>query len=162
ISYKVTPALFVPYFAYKRSWRTVGATMLGMGLFLLIVPSLVLGPEFNGECLAMWWHRMMSSFLVKDFVSPQEINQALGGVMTRLSGLARAALAGVLARSALLMASTSSELGGHFAAGQGHKIAQGYGMFLWAGVVLYIATACRVWVENRAPLADTMDKEWPE
>ena len=23
ISYKVTPALFIPYFVYKRSWRTV-------------------------------------------------------------------------------------------------------------------------------------------
>ena len=50
--------------------------------------------------------------------------------------------------SALLMATTSSELGGLFADGQGHKIAQGYGMFLWAGVVLYIATAWRVWVER--------------
>ena len=49
--------------------------------------------------------------------------------------------------SALLMATTSTEIGGLFAHGQGHKIAQGYGMFLWAGVVLYVATAWRVWVE---------------
>src|SRR5271166_3453739 len=35
ISYKVTPALFVLYFAYKRSWRTVGATCLGLLLFLV-------------------------------------------------------------------------------------------------------------------------------
>ena len=68
ISYKVTPALFVPYLLYKRSWRTVGAPCLGMGIFLLVVPSLVIGPTFNGECLAMWWKRMMSPFLVKDFI----------------------------------------------------------------------------------------------
>ena len=39
------------------------ATVLGLGLFLLIVPSLVLGPEFNGDCLATWWHRMLSPFV---------------------------------------------------------------------------------------------------
>ena len=43
-------------------------------------------------------------------------------------------------------------VGGLFADGQGHKIAQGYGMFLWAGVVLYIATAWRVWVERDAEM----------
>ena len=31
ISYKVTPALFVPYFVYKRSWRTVGCDVPGAG-----------------------------------------------------------------------------------------------------------------------------------
>jgi alpha-1,2-mannosyltransferase len=248
ISYKVTPALFVPYFVYKRSWRTVGATFLGMGVFLLIVPSLMIGPQFNGECLAMWWRRMISPFLSKGEGSPQEINQSMVGVLTRLLtdtklgknrydvhldlnlvawprplvglllkvlsvGLVgllaffcrtrttrrddprllgeftlivltmlfvserswkhhyvtlllpytyltyrvflpkiprwgRALLATALAMSALLIATTSSEFGGLFAAGQGHKIAQGYGLFLWAGVVLYIATAWRVWVER--------------
>jgi hypothetical protein len=69
----------------------------------------------------------------------------------------RVALGGALALSAFLMASTSSELGGHFAHGRGHKLAQGYGMFLWAGVVLYIATAWRVWVEKDNDCADYSD-----
>ena len=47
ISYKVTPALFVFYFLLKGSWRAAGATVLGMGIFLLIVPSLVIGPELQ-------------------------------------------------------------------------------------------------------------------
>ena len=66
--------------------------------------------------------------------------------------------------SAALMATTSSELGGLFAKHQGHKIAQGYGMFLWAGVVLYIATAWRVYVEGRAePEASPIENEtWVE
>ena len=46
--------------------------------------------------------------------------------------------------STLLMATTSSELGGLFARHHGHKLAQGYGMFFWAGVVLFIATAWQV------------------
>ena len=46
-TYKVTPALFFVYFAYKRSWRTVMWGVLGMGIFLLIVPSLIIGPTLQ-------------------------------------------------------------------------------------------------------------------
>ncbi|HEX8201164.1 MAG TPA: glycosyltransferase family 87 protein, partial [Isosphaeraceae bacterium] len=84
ITYKVTPALFVPYFLYKRSYRVVGATVLGIGVFLLIVPSLVLGPDFNGRCLAMWWHRILSPYLAGGVVGDLEINQSMVGVLTRL------------------------------------------------------------------------------
>jgi hypothetical protein len=250
ISYKVTPGLFLAYFAYKREWKTVGATFLGLVLFVVIVPSVIIGPSFNYECLTTWWRRMLSPFLVNGDASDQEINQSMIGVLTRLltdsktgpgrydvhldylnlvswpprlvsflvKGVAlglvgllamlcrartdrrddprllgefalvvltmlfvserswkhhyvtvllpytyltyrvgvatlspkvRGALASALVLSALLMATTSSELGGQFANKQGHKIAQGYGMFLWAGVVLYIATAWRVWIEGQ-------------
>ena len=84
ISYKVTPALFIPYFVYKRSWRTVGATILGLFLFLLLVPGLIVGPRFNLECLTMWWHRMLTPFLMEGSTSPQEINQSMVGVLQRL------------------------------------------------------------------------------
>lgn len=251
IAYKVTPALFVPYFMYKRSWRTVASTFAGLGLFLIIVPSAVIGPAFNWECLSWWWQRMMSPFIIKgESMSPQEVNQSLVGVLTRLLtetkagtgrydvhldlnivawspvlvrnlikvvalclvGLlaffcrtkttrrddprllgefalvvltmlfvserswkhhyvtvllpytylvyrvclssirpsVRIALAFALALSTVLMGTTSSEIGGHFAHGNGHKIAQFYGAFLWAGVVLYIATAWRVYLEGRS------------
>jgi hypothetical protein len=249
ITYKVTPALFVPYFAYKRSWRVVGATALGMGIFLLIVPSLILGPEFNGACLGMWWHRMLSPYLTRGVVGDQEMNQSMVGVLTRLAteprgmvgpyarklvglnlvtwapqvviilvkllSLILVGLLAVLCRtraprrtdprllgefalivltmlfvserswkhhyvtllfpytylmyefalaprvttrvrvllsvaiwaSVLMIATTSNELGGVLAGPDAHKIAQGYGMFLWAGVLVYVATAWRVWVE---------------
>lgn len=249
IAYKVTPALFILYFLYRRSYRTVGATFLGLALFLIVVPSLVIGPSFNWACLTSWWHRMLGPFLEKGVISQQEINQSMVGVLTRLLtdsrtgtgrydvhldlnlvswpprvvsllvkalsvalvgmlallcrtkirrrddprlfgefalvvltmlfvserswkhhfvtlllpytylmyrvGVApvrtrvRVILASALLLSALMMATTSSELGGLFARHQGHKIAQGYGMFLWAGVVLYVATAWRVWAEAR-------------
>ena len=32
-----------------------------MGIFLLIVPSMVIGTQFNGECLGMWFHRMIDA-----------------------------------------------------------------------------------------------------
>jgi alpha-1,2-mannosyltransferase len=69
----------------------------------------------------------------------------------------RVILGTAMALSALLMATTSSEFGGLFAAGQGHKIAQAYGMFLWAGAVLYSATAWRVWVERADASVDNSD-----
>jgi hypothetical protein len=253
IAFKITPALFLFYFCFKRSWRTVGATLLGLALFLVVIPSLVLGPQFNGECLGMWWHRMLRPYVMSGHTGDMEINQSLIGVMSRLltesrtgsgrydnlfdlnllaldprfvswglkavsvlivlslvwlcrtrtarrddtrllgewalvvltmlfvserswkhhyvtlvlpyaylvyrmgfSSLrmeSRRVLAVALALSALLMASTSSEIGGLFLGGQGHKLAQGYGMFLWAGVVLYVATAWLVLREAQQPAA---------
>src|SRR5207248_11454769 len=43
VTYKVTPALFVPYFLYKRSWRGAGATAPGLGGFPPSVPCAVPG-----------------------------------------------------------------------------------------------------------------------
>jgi alpha-1,2-mannosyltransferase len=247
-SYKVTPALFFIYFAYKRSWRTLGWGMLGLGIFLIIVPSAVIGPQFNGECLGMWWHRMITPFIVKNASSSQEVNQSLLAVLMRLltnlipgqgrydnhvdvnvlslptwmvgylfKGVAfgmlgllaflcrtkttdrrdprllgevslivltmlflserswkhhyvtlllpysylvgeffsnrlgprsRALLVGSWALTFSLMAAASADLGGLFAEGQGHEIAQGYGSFLWAGVILYAMVAWRVWARR--------------
>jgi alpha-1,2-mannosyltransferase len=252
ITYKVTPALFVPYFLYKRSWRVVGATALGIGAFLLVVPSVVLGVEFNARCLAMWWRHILSPFVAGDVVSVQEVNQSMVGVVTRLltapkdpdvnhyggtivdvnlvawsprlvvwlvKGLSvglvgllaylcrtraerrddtrllgefalvaltmlfvserswkhhfvtlllpytylvyrmvvergswpvRLLLGGSLALSEVLMASTSKDIGRLvFFNKQGHLYALGYGMFFWASVVLYAATAWRVRAEGR-------------
>lgn len=249
ISFKVTPALFLPYFVYKRSWRTVASCALGMGIFLVIIPSLVIGPEFNIQCLTSWWHHIISPYVTRAEVKgPAEINQSLSAVLTRLLattqvkgkydpqlmvnlvnweprlvglmvkgvmvglvgllavfcrtptrnrfdprllgefGLVvltmlfvserswkhhyvtmllpytylcyrvgsaawtpriRGLLAGALVTSGLMMASTSTELGGLFASGQGHEIAQAYGMFCWAGFVLYVATAWCVWIEAK-------------
>jgi hypothetical protein len=53
-------------------------------------------------------------------------------------------IGGALCGSFLLMATTSTEFGGLFADGRGHEIAQGYGMFLWAAVILYAAVAWRL------------------
>ena len=250
IAFKVTPGLFLLYFAYKRSWRTVGATVLGMGLFFLIVPSIFLGPEFNGVCLGTWWGRILSPYVGGDIAGDQEINQSMVGVISRLltdsnrvgryavalkvnlvswdsrsvirgikilsvgllgllawlcrtrtqrrndprllgefslvvltmlfvserswkhhyvtlllpytylayrvgvKGLprmTRTVLGGVLVVSAFLIATTSSEIGGLFAHGRGHKFAQAYGMFFWSGVVLYLATAWQVRSEGVIP-----------
>ncbi len=236
-----------------------------MGIFLLILPSLVIGPQFNGECLGTWWHQIMSPFLTQGASSPQEINQSMVGVLTRLltdteTGTGRydvrldlnlvawpprtvrllikaisvgmlvllawlcrtkttrrddprllgefalvvmamlflserswkhhfvtlllpytyllwqfadgplrwrgrLAITAAVWGSVLFMATTSTELGGLFGRTQGHKIAQGYGMFLWAAMLLFVATAWRVAAErNRelsvAPEAEAKRTSW--
>jgi hypothetical protein len=245
---KVTPALFFVYFAYKRSWRTVGWGVLGLGIFLLIIPSMVIGPEFNGECLGMWFNRMVSPYILKGATSNQEVNQSLVAVLSRLLtdltpgqgryvvhgvwnfaalpptivaylikgiilallGLLaflcrtktsdrrdprllgefalvvltmlfvserswkhhyvtillpniylvseffspkngprqRTIIAGAWSLAFCLMAATSTDIGGLVAEGRGHEIAQGYGTFMWAGVVLYATVAWRVWARR--------------
>jgi len=253
IAFKVTPGLFLLYFAYKRSWKTVGATAVGLVIFFFVVPSLFLGSEFNETCLKSWWHRILNPYVGSDVIGDQEINQSMVGVLSRfltystrvgrygiklkvnfvnwdpkfvvtlIKGLSlglvgllawlcrtkterrddprllgefalvvltmlfvserswkhhyvtlllpytylayrvgvagltkrtRWILGGVLVISAFLIATTSSEVGGFFSNGQGHKIAQAYGMFLWSGVVLYIATAWRVVAERRLSPVD--------
>lgn len=254
ITFKVTPGLFLIYYLWKRSWRTSIATMLGIGIFLLIVPSLVLGPEFNAQCLYSWWHRMLRPFVVNHEIGDLGINQSMAGVLMRFfteqkgqgryvpeAGLnllaldpvlvARTvkilalafvaslayfcrtrterrddprllgefslvvltmlivserswkhhyvtlllpytylcyrlwrtemtksswgAIAGGLVASALLMLSTSTEVGGLFFHGRGHKLAQFYGMFFWAGLILYGLTAWRLQVERVRPAVES-------
>jgi hypothetical protein len=220
-----------------------------MGIFMLLIPSMVVGTRFNGECLGMWWQRMITPYVVEGATSPQDVNQSAVGVLSRMLTeltpghgpyqphhdlnlaswppwvvryLIRAVVAGLLGLLALLcttktrdrrdprllgefalvvltmlfaserswkhhyvtvllpitylayeyfsmrvgrrgrrvilaawalsfglMASTSTEIGGWVADGQGHEIAQGYGLFMWAGVVLYATVAWRVWLRRQ-------------
>ena len=60
-------------------------------------------------------------------------------------------LVGFLTLSALLIASTSSDLGGLVTGNSGHDVALALGMFFWGGVALYIATAWRVRSESARP-----------
>ena len=250
-TYKVTPALFFVYFAYKRSWRTVIWGVLGMGIFLLIVPSAIIGPTFNAECLRMWWephgdalrrggggepglhqpidrgrdlpaahqpgHAPGPYSLDRDVnllsLPPELVRMLIKGIVagllvmlallcrtktrdrrdprllgevalvvltmlfvserswkhhyvtvllpisylaseffsTRVGPRGRRAIVLAWALSFSLMAATSPEIGGLFFEGQGHEIAQAYGFFMWAGVVLYATVAWRVWQRRNEP-----------
>ncbi len=96
-----------------------------------------------------WKHHYVTvllpySYLVCEFFS------------SRVGPRGRALLVGSWALSFTLMAATSTDVGGLFAEGQGHEIAQGYGSFLWAGVVLYVMVAWRVWARRlEVPLPAT-------
>ncbi len=250
ITCKVTPALFLPYFLYKRSWKMLAATSVAIFAFLFVVPTIVLGPDLASQCLGSWWHRIISPYVSGGVVGDLEINQSMVGVINRLMVLdetpgrygstlklnmvnwdpktvARIVkmlsigwvcvlfmlcrtrtsrrddprllgefslvvltmlfvserswkhhyvtlllpimyltyrmfrpdiakrdkwlIGGSLGLSMLLIGTTSSEIGGWFAEGKGHKIAQFYGAYFWAGVVIFLATAWRVVSEGGWP-----------
>jgi alpha-1,2-mannosyltransferase len=81
---KVTPVLFVPYFLWKRAWRMLAATLVGLFVFLWLVPGAVLGWERNHALLASWSKQMVAPFLVNGVVTSEHNNQSLPGLATRL------------------------------------------------------------------------------
>ncbi|WP_020476324.1 glycosyltransferase family 87 protein [Zavarzinella formosa] len=93
IACKVTPALFVVYFLWKRSFRVLIGTGIGLVLFFFVVPSifyglqegsLVKGWDRNWEALSAWFNGMIVPYLVHGIVTPERENQSLPGVLTRL------------------------------------------------------------------------------
>ena len=93
IACKVTPALFVVYFLYKRAWGVLIGCAIGLVLFFFVVPSLIFaaqsgslaaGWERNWSALTAWIDGMIVPYLVHGMVTPEKENQSLPGVLTRL------------------------------------------------------------------------------
>jgi hypothetical protein len=87
VACKVTPALFLPYFLWKRSWRALAGSALGLALFLWpgFVPDLALGPDYNRQLLTGWYQDMVSPFVAEGKVTSEHNNQSLPGVVARLA-----------------------------------------------------------------------------
>jgi alpha-1,2-mannosyltransferase len=84
IACKVTPALFVPYFLWKRAWKTLAGCTAGLLLFLGAVPACCLGPARNAELLHSWYRQMIEPFVVQGVVTSEHNNQSLPGLVQRL------------------------------------------------------------------------------
>ncbi|MCS7045179.1 MAG: DUF2029 domain-containing protein [Gemmataceae bacterium] len=102
IACKVTPALFLPYFAWKRAWRLLFGAMVGLALFLLVVPSLLFavmlpfevdmplfqrleaGWDRNLEFFKSWHSVMVHPYVVDGLVTSEHQNQSLPGLVYRL------------------------------------------------------------------------------
>jgi hypothetical protein len=87
IACKVTPALFIAYFLWKRAWRVLAGCTLGLLLFLWpgIVPELILGHEENQQQLLSWYRGMVQPFVVEGKVTSEHNNQSLPGLVARLA-----------------------------------------------------------------------------
>jgi alpha-1,2-mannosyltransferase len=81
---KVTPALFVPYLIWKRAWRALAGVALGLGLFLAVVPSIILGPVRNANDLSSWFSVMVLPYARDGVVTSKHNNQSLPGLVYRL------------------------------------------------------------------------------
>jgi hypothetical protein len=85
IACKVTPALFLPYFAWKRSWKALGGCAVGLVLFFLLVPGLRFGMERNVVFLRTWVEHMILPYTVGGEVTTEHHNQSLPGLLYRLT-----------------------------------------------------------------------------
>jgi alpha-1,2-mannosyltransferase len=85
IACKVTPALFVPYFLWKRAWRTLAGSALGLVLFAWLVPVCVFGFWHGTDLLISWAQKMIVPYVVAGEVYYSEHNnQSLPGLALRL------------------------------------------------------------------------------
>lgn len=84
IACKLTPALFVPYFAWKRAWRTLAGCCLGLALFWGLVPGLCLGWTKNAHYLLDWVDNMVLPYVHENKVTSEHQNQSLPGLLHRL------------------------------------------------------------------------------
>jgi hypothetical protein len=86
IACKVTPALFVPYFLWKRSWKALAGCAVGLVLFLCpgLVPAALMGWEGNERHLVSWYYDMVYPFVVEGKVTSEHHNQSLPGLAARL------------------------------------------------------------------------------
>jgi len=83
---KVTPLLFVPYFAYKRRWSACAGVLVALVAFVWVVPGLVLGFDLNQALLGDWYHQMLAPFLEgKDvgYMQTGHMNQSFTGILHR-------------------------------------------------------------------------------
>ena len=86
IACKVTPALFVPYFVWKRSWKALAGCAAGLALFLWpgFVPAALMGWERNEKHLVSWYYDMVHPFVIEGKVTSEHHNQSLPGLAARL------------------------------------------------------------------------------
>lgn len=83
---KVTPALWVVYFAWKRQWRPVIGAAAGALVAMEFVPWLVIGPQLNHELLMRWNAHVIESFVQEGKIESIGMNQSLAAVTNRLLG----------------------------------------------------------------------------
>jgi hypothetical protein len=81
---KVTPLLFIPYFALKQQWRVVAWSAIGLGIFLVFLPATILGFERNWWLIRSWSGAMIEPYVFDGQVETLQTNQSLPGVLSRL------------------------------------------------------------------------------
>lgn len=84
IACKITPALFVGYFLWKRAWRTLVGCGVGLVVFFLVIPGLALGWSENWELLCSWVRQMVLPYVAGGVVTSDHPNQSLPGLIYRL------------------------------------------------------------------------------
>src|ERR1043166_5820564 len=83
IACKITPALFVPYFLWKRAWKALAATILGSAIFTWLVPGVFLGWGANYGYVLNWYDNMVQPY-ADGKITSESVNQSLPGFAYRM------------------------------------------------------------------------------
>ena len=84
IACKVTPLLLLAYFGWKRAWHVVVACLVGLVLWLAVVPGAAFGWERNHQLLTDWYKLMIERPVLKGEITTEHPNQAIPGFIYRL------------------------------------------------------------------------------
>ncbi|MBI4115597.1 MAG: DUF2029 domain-containing protein [Candidatus Omnitrophica bacterium] len=80
---KMTPVLFCVYFMLKREWKLLGGTLIGLVLFVLLIPTLFLGLSNNWIRHRQWLETTFQPLFMHDS-SGELSNRIANGHMTAL------------------------------------------------------------------------------
>ena len=80
---KVTPALALVYFAYKRAWRLCTFATIGLVIVVLIAPGLYIGFGKNIDLLGDWFNMLVRPFALEGWAELSLPNQSLWGTVLR-------------------------------------------------------------------------------
>lgn len=83
IACKLTPALLVLYFIYKRAWTTLAASLVSVVVFLIVIPGMYFGWQNNVDYLRSWHNQMVAPYAA-GIVTSEHKNQSLPGLLHRL------------------------------------------------------------------------------
>lgn len=81
---KVTPALALLYFAYRRNWRICAFAAVGLLLVFILIPGAVLGFGRNAALLREWFQMLVAPFALQGYAAGEIANQSLYGVVVRM------------------------------------------------------------------------------
>jgi hypothetical protein len=87
VATKVTPALLLIYFAYKRAWRVLAGAALGLVLFVVVIPGAILGFGRSAALHSAWFDLMVRPYALEGWVSAEISNQSLPGTLVKWQAL---------------------------------------------------------------------------
>ena len=83
VAVKVTPLVFVAYFAWRRRWRVAASAVLSVAVCWLVVPALAFGWDQNLEWLEQWARIMILPYATRGEVF-YSTSQSVGSFALRL------------------------------------------------------------------------------
>jgi len=83
ICLKMTPAMFLLYWLYQRSWKVLAGAVVWLVALSVVAPAAAVGPGRYATLVSTWGRNLIGPGLLKGSWYPEHINQSLSGVVSR-------------------------------------------------------------------------------